>query len=321
MKTVNFFGNEQELKLPVRRFKNIPVLLVILTMFGIFFPSQLFSQTNQAPVQTVCIGTEPYLVTATPGSLFNWSVTPGVSGSEWQIHGTGNSITVDWNEAGTYTLSVFETNSYGCIGNPVAVTVTVVPVPDVNAPAGLNVMNGAASGAINFSGSQAGTVFTWTNDTPAIGLAAGGTGNIASFTAVNMGSAPVIATITVTPSYTTAGVTCTGTARSFTITVNPSTSINPVGDEVYCNNTASTVIQFSSPVGGTTFNWSNSDTSIGLGASGTGNIPVFTAVNSGSAPVVSTITVTPYLNGIAGNPISFTITVNPQPSTSPIYHN
>ncbi|WP_316843180.1 gliding motility-associated C-terminal domain-containing protein [Pedobacter psychrodurus] len=42
-------------------------------------------------------------------------------------------------------------------------------------------------------------IFNWTNNNPSIGLAVSGTGNIPSFTAVNNGNAPVIATITATP--------------------------------------------------------------------------------------------------------------------------
>jgi subtilisin-like proprotein convertase family protein len=42
-------------------------------------------------------------------------------------------------------------------------------------------------------------VFQWTNNTPAIGLAAAGTGNIPSFIAQNPGTTPLVATITVTP--------------------------------------------------------------------------------------------------------------------------
>jgi hypothetical protein len=303
------------------KIEKIALTVQILTMLSIFSTVRVAGQSSQTLTQTVCAGTEPYLVTATAGSNYAWTITPGTSGTNWLIHGTGNSITVDWDRAGTYTLSVIETNSYGCSGDPVSVTVTVVPTPDANLPASLNVSNGAVVGAISFSGSVTGTTYTWTNDNTSIGLGAGGTGNIASFTAVNTGSTPVIATITVTPSYTASGTTCTGTARTFTITVNPSTTINPVADAVYCNGAATTAIQFSSPVSGTTFSWTNSNTSIGLGASGTGNIPVFTAINNGNVPVVSTLTVTPYLSGQAGNPISFTITVNPQPSTSPIFHN
>ena len=46
------------------------------------------------------------------------------------------------------------------------------------------------------------TTYTWTNDDTSIGLAASGTGDIASFTATNTGTAPVVATIVVTPHFT-----------------------------------------------------------------------------------------------------------------------
>jgi hypothetical protein len=63
-------------------------------------------------------------------------------------------------------------------------------------------------------------------------------------------------------------------------------------------------------VAGTTYTWTNSNTAIGLAASGTGNLPSFTATNAGSTPISGTITVTPTAAGCAGPPITFTITVN-----------
>ncbi len=59
------------------------------------------------------------------------------------------------------------------------------------------VANGGATKAINFP--ETGCTYNWVNNTPGIGLPASGTGNIASFIAVNMGSSPVTATITATP--------------------------------------------------------------------------------------------------------------------------
>ena len=64
-----------------------------------------------------------------------------------------------------------------------------------------------------------------------IGLAANGTGNIASFTAANSGNSPVTATITVTPSFEG----CAGTPQSFTITVNPTGQVNDPADQTRCN--------------------------------------------------------------------------------------
>ncbi|OGS71123.1 MAG: hypothetical protein A3G95_08895 [Flavobacteria bacterium RIFCSPLOWO2_12_FULL_31_7] len=65
----------------------------------------------------------------------------------------------------------------------------------------------------------------------------------------------------------------------------------------------------------TIFNWTNDTPSIGLPASGTGSIPSFSATNTGSTPIVATITATPMIDGCAGIPIQFTITVNPTAAT------
>src|ERR1700759_522862 len=59
------------------------------------------------------------------------------------------------------------------------------------------VTNGNATTAINFPAT--GCVYNWVNNAPGIGLPASGSGDIASFTAINTGSSPVTATITATP--------------------------------------------------------------------------------------------------------------------------
>jgi gliding motility-associated-like protein len=59
------------------------------------------------------------------------------------------------------------------------------------------ITTGGNTTAITFPGT--GCVYNWVNNNPAIGLVASGTGNIASFTAVNNGTTPVTATITATP--------------------------------------------------------------------------------------------------------------------------
>lgn len=87
---------------------------------------------------------------------------------------------------------------------------------DVNPVANQNLCNNTATTAIQFTGTA--TSYNWTNNTPAIGLAASGTGDIASFRAVNPSTTTVTATITVTP----VSASCTGTPISFTITVKPS---------------------------------------------------------------------------------------------------
>ena len=78
---------------------------------------------------------------------------------------------------------------------------------------------------IDFSGSNGATGFLWTNNHPEIGLAASGAGSVPSFSPINNTTSPIVATIRVTPS----NGSCTGTAQTFTITVNPT----PVADFQY----------------------------------------------------------------------------------------
>ena len=121
--------------------------------------------------------------------------------------------------AGTYYVTVTDWNKVQTI-DTFAVKPPLCPCTlTVNAPANQSVCNGTSTTAVTFSGSSvAGTVYTWTNNTTSIGLAASGTGNIAAFTATNTTSSPVTATITVTP---TSG-SCSGTPQTFTITVSSS---------------------------------------------------------------------------------------------------
>jgi len=78
------------------------------------------------------------------------------------------------------------------------VSASITQSPSVNAVSDQTLKNGDQTTAISFSGT--GNTYSWTNDTPSIGLAASGAGAIAPFTAINTTASPVIATITVTPS-------------------------------------------------------------------------------------------------------------------------
>ena len=155
------------------------------------------------------------------------------------------------------------------------------------------------------------------NNTPGIGLGAGGVGPIPAFAAVNNGTSPVTATITVTPTFTNNAVSCTGPAQSFTITVNPSAQVNDPADQTVCNgaNTAAVTFATNRTGGVTTYSWVNNTPGMGLAASGVGNIPAFAGINNGTSPVTATITVTPTFTNNAvsctGPTQSFTITVNP----------
>lgn len=105
---------------------------------------------------------------------------------------------------------------------------------------------------------------------------------------------------------------CAATTISFNVIINPLPSVsNPRNDTLM--NDGALVPSFipTGNAGAVNFTWTNSNPAIGLGGSGTGSVPSFTAVNTGDVPVSGTITVTPELNGCTGAPVSYVVTVNP----------
>ncbi len=282
------------------------------------------STANNA--STLCSGGTTAIVLGSDvaSTNFSWTVTssPAVtwidapSGGS-RTNGNNSVIAQTLRHSGTvpvtvtYTITPTGPLPTSCPGLPVTRTVIVNPAAQVNDPADQVVCNGASTALVNFATNRTGgiTTYSWTNSNGTIGLATSGSGNIASFTATNSGTAPVTATITVTPSFEG----CAGTPETFTITVNPSGQVNRPADQVVCNGSPVAAVSFTTNRGGgtTTYAWINDTPSIGLVASGSGNISSFNASNSGTSPVTATITVTPSFNGCAGTPEQFTITVNP----------
>jgi len=109
--------------------------------------------------------------------------------------------------------------------------------------------------------------------------------------------------------------TCTTSPQTcFNVVVNPTPTVTVPANITVCNGDPINPSMFTStPIGGI-FTWTNSDPSIGLAASGSGNTPLFNATNTGSTPITATITVTPSLAGCSGPPSTYTITINPTPA-------
>ncbi|MBT7045617.1 MAG: tandem-95 repeat protein, partial [Gammaproteobacteria bacterium] len=123
------------------------------------------------------------------------------------------------------------------------ITITVIPTATVNDPGDQLVCNGELTTAINFTGGA--DSYTWTNSNPGIGLAASGTGNIASFTAINSGTGPITATIEVIPVNSANQVDCDGNPLSFTITVNATPTITLGSNPIVCLGETSAELNYS----------------------------------------------------------------------------
>jgi len=289
-------------------------ITVTPTENGCAGPPQTFTITvNPAPVVnapgnvTACSGqTVGVNFTGTPGTTYTWAndnTAIGLGAS-----GTGNisfpAANVSNPETGTITVTP---TLAGCAGTPITFTITINPGPVVDDPANQTVCGNDAV-TVTFTSPSGNPTYNWTNNNPAIGLPASGSGNI-SFTATNPANAQT-ATITVTP--TENG--CTGTAQTFTITVNPLPTVTPPANVVACS--GQQVVTNFTGTPGATFSWTNSNPTIGLPASGSGNLN-FAAANVQNQEV-GTITVTPQLGACTGVPVSFTITVNPGPELDPV---
>jgi len=286
---------------------------VTFTVVVTIQPTLTASLANPA---TICSGAAVAAVTPTAniaGTTYTWTaptMSAGITGGAAQATGVAQFSTGALSNSGaangTATYTITATNAAACNTVTFTVVVTIYPVITMNPIANDTLCHTEVLPGITFS-SSSGTSYSWTNNNISIGLAANGTGDLPSFTALNSGSSVVTASITVTPYINS----CPGNNQTFNIIVNPVITMNPVTNDTVCSNGLYSGKIFTGTLA-TGYSWTNSNPSIGLSASGTGNITSFTAINNGVTPIIATITVTPLINNCPGNNETFTITVLPR---------
>lgn len=262
---------------------------------------------NQVNNQSVCAGQSTSAISFSgTGTSYTW--TNNTTGIGLAASGTGtiNAFTTTNSTGAPLTATITVTPMLnGCAGPPTTFTITVNPTPTVTNPGNQTVCNGQMTNAVIFSGTS-GATFNWSNNNTATGLVASGSSDIPAFSGTNLTTSAITSTVSVTPSIGT----CNGSVVNFTITVSPTPTFTAPSNVSLCAGQQSSIIVFSGNA--TTYNWTNDNTSIGLGANGTGNIPSFTATNSTSSQISGTITVTPVSGVCTGTPITFTISVSSQ---------
>lgn len=279
--------------------------------------STLCPSSNQAiatveVVNCICTVTASNSGDICPGGNANLTATnvPDATSFSWSGPGgftasTQNVLAISPPTApGSYDYIVTATVPNGTCASTTTIIVKEPPV--VHVPNDTTVCNSSVIPASAFTSTPTGATYTWAN--PAFG--GSGSGNVPSFTPVNPGSTPLTGTITVTPTLNG----CTGTPSSYSVTVAPTPVMNTVSNIQQCHVSSVSAVSFTSAMSGVTYQWTNSNTSIGAAASGTGNFPAFTAANTGTSPVTSTVTVTPYIGTCAGTPVTFNVTINPLPT-------
>ena len=261
-----------------------------------------------------------------PSATFTWSATDNVNVTGESTTTNTSTTIADYLENFTihpevvnYTVTP-TVNATGCTGSPTVVNITVVPIPTMADPNDQMVCKDVSTLATNFTSPYPGVDFHWSasSDWSNIGMPfQNNQGNIPSFNSLNSTTNNLVVSINVTPYLN--GIP--GIPQSFTYTVLPRPTVNDPSDVIVCAGSPISTINFSGSHDSTDYNWTNTNTAIGLGASGAVNITGFTPtvpLVAPYAPIVSTITVSPSLNGCLGTPQTFTITAKPVPVMNPV---
>ncbi len=193
------------------------------------------SQVNAVTNKTYCAGDiVPSIVFGSPvsGTSYLWIRTVpvpdiglGTNSSTGNIPSFTATNTSTSPITSTFSVVGFNSNnSLTCSSPTMTFTITINPLPTVNAVTNKIYCTGAVVPSVVFSSPVAGATFSWSRTVPSpdIGLGSNsGFGNVPSFTAANASASPTISVFSVVASYTNNGVTCTGTPIQFSITINP----------------------------------------------------------------------------------------------------
>jgi gliding motility-associated-like protein len=175
-----------------------------------------------------------YSVPLNSGSSFTWVATGGAI-----VSGQGtNSVTVNWGNSASGTISVTSYNSRGCPEGPISMTVNLQSPPVINAGPNTTLCTGSS---VTLTSSGGGT-YSWA---PATGLS-------------NTSIANPVASPTNTTNYivtVTSAIGCTNT-DTVSISVNQQPSVNAGNDITICTGSAATIGGSPTAPAGSTYNWS-----------------------------------------------------------------
>ncbi|MCR5861004.1 PKD domain-containing protein [Flavobacterium sp. J372] len=257
--------------------------------------------TNTTNLTDLCSPTYQWTVSY---SAANCGTNPG-SSYNYFIGGTNSTSAnpkFNFPNAGTYTITLKVLTSCNAATQTITKTVTVKQKPTVNITSTSSVCSGAnlspSANVSNCTSQSVSYLWTFNGGTPA--------------TSTSLNPGPVSFSSGGSHSITLEVTNeCGTTTASQTVNVATAPTVNPVTNIERCQGISVPATSFSSPESGVTYQWTNSNTAIGLAASGNGNLPSFTAVNNTNVPIVSTITVKASKGGCTGPTQTFTITVQP----------
>jgi len=267
---------------------------------------------------TVCVGTN---------SVFNNTSTPTTNVVySWNFGDSSNpadtsnlqSPTYTYPTPGTYTVDLTITSTSGCVSSK-TITVTVKPIPQVAVASPSPFCWSDLVFSPTFTSTPSGGVsYSWVNNNTSTGLTqTNGVGSPPSFIAgENLTGADILGVITVTPSLSG----CIGPPQSYTITVKPTPTVAH-SDMHYCPHALVPADTITAVPANASVTWSTINSPfIGLSTTnGSTVIPSFIASGSPTTVQSNVISVNVDLNGCAGPPITFSVTIDPYPTAKFIH--
>lgn len=267
----------------------------------------------------ICSGDTAQVCFTSPvsGASFSYTVltSNGITGAS---NGTGNCL----NQAlvnnllaqGSATYTV-QASANGCSGASTTATVLVNPLPVVNPLNSIVVCPSESIAGINFTSNPPGATFNWSNSNPSVGLSSSGIGAISGWLApANSSGGSFVGTVSVNATQNG----CTGPNTSFTITVNPTPTLDVTPQLVTICSGQTANLSFASNVPNASFSWTVASTNVNGASNGSGGSGTFTLsqnlVSTGSTVGNAVYTVTPQANNCFGNPVQVPVTVNPNPN-------
>jgi gliding motility-associated-like protein len=270
-------------------------------------------------IQTICSGdfsSSIFMESTIPGYLINWQMidTFNISGLSFT---SGSSVSVDTilpfvitNPTKEMGFVVFNA-TVGCTNVPSSLdTIYVYPLGDLQVnPLQQSICSNEQTN-IQITSNFDEASFSWKAIYPStITGASDGTGENIAQILFNSGTA----SDTVTYIVYIGNVICPDDSIVVHVAVQPGINLNQNNDTIVCSGLVLNPVDYISSLPNTSFTWKNSNTAIGLGDSGTGQVPTWTVSNNNSGlPISGTITVTAILDlSCPGTETDFTVIVNP----------
>jgi gliding motility-associated-like protein len=275
---------------------SVTVTITSAPSAGFTYPGSPFCQYSANPFPTFSAGASAGTFTAVPAGLVFVNVNTG-------------QINLSTSTPGTYTVTNSIAASGGCASATASSSVTIIAAPVVTATPPTQTICSGNSTSIVLTSSIGGTTYSWTVVQTGVSGGSASSGSNISQTLTCTGVVSGTAVYTITP--TSGG--CVGLPITVTITVNPIPVVTATPSTQTICSGGLTACTLTSPVSGTTFAWTVTQAGVSGATAGSGSSIAQTLSATGATAGTAVYTITPTASGCSGTPVTFTVTVNPNP--------